>query len=138
MAIISRGLFPSGSDARVPIAGRWLPGVTVAVTALLMGCRDARGPLAAQDSFFASPPSVTEHIGLEASAAIELHQALVAGQRACGAAREAADLPEETAFLCHRRTTRFFGRRAEAYRRWVEDQVRELPSPDSTASSATD
>jgi len=45
---------------------------------------------------------------------------------------------EETGMFCGQRATRFFGRRAEAYRRWVEDQVRELPPPGAAASTASE
>ena len=57
-------------------------------------------------------------------------------QRACGAADPTVDSREDTGVSCDRRAPRFFGRRAAAYRRWVEDQVRELPEPAATASSA--
>jgi len=139
MAIISEREPRSAFDAGASAAYRWCPrAVALAVTALLLGCQDARGPLAARDAFFTSPPWAVRHIGLEAGATIETHQDLVAIQRACGAARPTIGLQEETGILCGERKTRFFGRRAEAYRRWVEDQVRELPEPGATASSASE
>ena len=139
MAIISERHPLSAPDARFPIVCRWYPGAAaLAVTVLLVGCQGVRGPLAAQDPFFASPSSAAGHIGLEASVTIETHQDLVALQRLCGASREATVLRENASIFCHQRTTRFFGRRAEAYRRWVEDEVRELPSPGDTASSASE
>lgn len=103
---------------------------------LLGGCQGAGGPLSARDSFFASPSSVAAHIGLEAGTTIEAHRDLAAMQRACGASPAVADLQAKPNIDCRERTSRFFGRRAEAYRRWVEDQIRELPSPEETAASA--
>lgn len=139
MAIISEHQSRSTPDGRAPAVCRRCPeAVAVAVAALLVGCQDARGPLAARDPFFASPPLAASHIGLEAGATIGTHQDLALNQRACAASGETIDLEEETGILCREQTTRFFGRRAEAYRRWVEDQIRELPEPGATASAAGD
>ncbi len=139
MAIISERQSRPVPAARAPALRRWCPAAAaVAVTALLAGCQDARGPLAARDAFFASPPSAVRHIGLEAGATIESHQELVAIQRACGAAQQTNGLQEETGILCGEQKTRFFGRQTEAYQRWVLNQVRELPEPGATASSASE
>jgi hypothetical protein len=115
-----------------------LAGATAVVLAavLLGGCQSTDGPLAARDSFFASPSATAAHIGLVAGAAIEAHRDLAAIQRACSAAPAVAD-PQATAGIeCRGRTTGFYGSLAEAFRRWAEDQVRELPSPEQTAASA--
>lgn len=139
MAITSRRQLLSAPDACARTGRRWFPGAAAAaVAALLAGCQDAHGPLAARDSFFASPPPAVGHIGLATGTTIEAYQDLVAIQRACGAARASIDPQAETGIPCRPQTTRFFGRRAEAYRRWVEDQVRELPAPGVTASRASE
>ena len=115
-----------------------LAGATAVVLAavLLQGCQGAGGPLAARDSFFASPSAVAAHIGLMAGTAIEAHQGLVEMQRACGAEPAVAAPQARAGIDCRARTTGFHGSLAEAYRRWAEDQVRELPSPEETAASA--
>ena len=113
----------------------WLPGsAAVAATVLLLGCQGTQS-LAARDAFFTSASSASVHAGLEVDAIVAAHLDRTTFQRACGAVGAAA-VAGPPDLVCHVRTTRFFGRRAEAYRRWAEDRVRQLPSPSDTASAA--
>lgn len=124
--------------APAPAVRHRLPGtVAVAATAVLLGCQ-ATHPLATRDAFFASASSAAVHAGLEAGTVIEAQQDLAAFQRACGAARAGDAIADHPDRVCDARTTRFFGRQAEAYRRWAEDRVRKLPSPGDTAAAAGD
>ena len=137
MAITSRSRSRPGPDARRSGARRRFPAAAVAAAACLAGCQGVDGSLSARSAFFASPSSIAGQVGLATTATIEAHQDLAVTQRLCASApeTETAD-PQEAWIVCDRRATAFHGRRAEAYRRWVEDQVRELPAPTDTASAA--
>ena len=138
MATTSRHRSLAVRTARTVVARHQLAAAAaVAMAAVLLGgCQGAGGPLSARDSFFTSPSSAAAHISLEAGTTIVAHRDLAEMQRACGASSAVADLQAKPNIDCRERTSRFFGRRAAAYRRWVEDQVRELPEPEETAASA--
>ena len=77
-------------------------------------------------------------MGADANAVIASYRDLQATQLACGLTRPAAAVQAEPGAACRARADRFHGRPAEAYGRWLADQVRELPAPSATASSAGD
>ncbi len=137
MAITSSSRPRPGPDTRRSGGRRRIPAAVVAAAACLAGCQGIDGSLSARNAFFASPSSIAGQVGLATTATIEAHQDLAVTQRLCASAPEAetAD-PQEAWIVCDRRAAGFHGRRAEAYRRWVEDQVRELPAPTDTAAAA--
>ena len=137
MAITTRPGAGAVLPRRPPAFRRsWTAAAALAATALLLGCQGVPGSLAARDSFFASPTAAARHVGLAAGASIATHQRLADVQRACGATRRTGDAQRPPDDHCRDRASRYFGGHAEAYRRWAEDQVRELPSPTETAAGA--
>ena len=142
MNITSRSKPAGTSPAGAPLLRHGLLGATlVSAATVLAGCNYAFSPLASQDSFFASPSSSADRVGSEASATIEGHRALLAVQRACGNATPPVDQTEvdgqgNAGTGCRAQSTPVYGRRAEAYRRWVEDNIRVLPAPSETATSS--
>lgn len=138
MAITSRSRPRPGPETRRSGARRRFPAAAAAAAAAcLAGCQGVDGSLSARNAFFASPSSIAGQVGLATAATIEAHQDLAVTQRLCASAPETETAgPQEAWIVCDRRATAFHGRRAEAYRRWVEDQVRELPAPTDTASAA--
>ena len=106
--------------------------------AVLLGCQGFRPPLATGDPFFASPSASSGQVGREIVSMIATQNELLEIQRACGDTNAAGELQEDVGIVCSVRPAGFYGRPAEAYRRWAEDQVRQLPSPSDTASSVSE
>ena len=100
----------------------------------MSGCQMFPGSVATMDSFLSSPKTSADRVGDEATATLERNQALLEIQRGCGAAIPTGDPEERPNLACAVDATSVHGRRAEAYRRWVEDQVRELPASSEAAS----
>ena len=117
------------------------------LVALMGGCHS---PLAVQDPYFGSAAGSTAALGAEAWHVMRYNEALRAARRSCASpdpgiggqdgpdpgarARRAA-----LADLCTAlppRPAAAHGGTANAFRRWVEDRVRELPEPSATAARA--
>ena len=130
------------------------PGRAAAAAALLAalaaGCMR---PLALQDEYFSSPGRSIARTNAETLRTVRHHRALQAAQRACprpapSAAPSGSDLgaPVHRAALAEICASTVaqpppasaHGSLSNAYRRWLEDQVRELPAPSETAASAGD
>ena len=126
----------------------------ILLAALCAGCGH---PLALQHEFFEPLSGSADRIGTQARHAIGHHRALQVARQACGtsaaapAPAEEASAPggpgagfatanrEALAALCaaeERRPEAAYGGTSNAYRRWVEDEVRELPEAEETAASA--
>ena len=125
----------------------------ILLAALCAGC--AR-PLAVQHEFFWPTNGSADRIGTHTRHTVNHHRALQAAQHACGSqssvsvALDGANLHDgpnpglaaahqALANLCATRampTAAAYGGASNAYRRWVEDQVRELPEASDTAASA--
>ncbi len=124
------------------------------LAALCAGCGR---PLALQHEFFEPLSGSADRIGTQARHAISHHRALQIARQACGTSAAAPAPAEETsapggpdsgfaaanrealAALCAsegRRTEAAYGGASNAYRRWVEDEVRELPETAETAAPA--
>ena len=133
-----------------------VPRITAAMllAALCAGCGR---PLALQHEFFEPLSGSADRIGTQARHAISHHRALQVARQACRASAPAPAPAEETsapggpsagfatasrealAALCvseGRRPEAAYGGTSNAYRRWVEDEVRELPETAETAASA--
>ena len=136
----------------IPRRLRTLGAVLLAV--LAAGCGR---PLAVQHEFFSPLSGNADRIGAQASHAVSHHRALHAAHRECGpppsgsVAWSASDRarggpdPGTTAAdaaladLCDtpaRPPVAAHGATSNAYRRWVEDNVRELPAASETAAGA--
>ena len=100
---------------------------------ILSGCQMVPGSLATTDAFLSSPKASANQAGNEATAALERNRVLLDVQQACGAAVPTGDPEERPDLACGGSATSAHGRRAEAYRRWVEDEVRTLPAASGTA-----
>ena len=130
----------------------------VLLAAFASGCMP---PLALQDEYFSSPSRSIANANAEALGTVRHHRALQAAKHACPRPARSAPAsgrdvefpsghdvgapPERTALarLCastdaQPRPVSAHGSTSNAYRRWVEDQVRELPDPSETAASAGD
>ena len=126
----------------------------VVLAALAAGCMR---PLAVQDEYFAPMGGAVARASMETRHALSHHRALQAAQRACPATAAPA-LPLEPGHpaagpdrgwsaardalgeVCATTVARTapvsaHGAASNAHRRWVEDEVRELPAPSETASS---
>lgn len=118
------------------------------LAALASGCMR---PLASQDEYFSSPGRSIARANAEALRTVRHHQALQAAQHACprparsaapavpdpGAPVHRAALAEVCAStVAHPPPASAHGSLSNAYRRWLEDEVRELPKPSETAASA--
>ena len=129
----------------------------IAAVILLAGlCAGCSGPLAWQHEFFLPLGRSADRIGTQAQHATSHHRALQAAQRACRTREGAPALQDERnlpagpnpampaarqalAELCATRgrpPAAAYGGVSNAYRRWVEDEVRELPEASETAASA--
>ena len=117
------------------------------LVALMGGCHY---PLAVQDPYFAPGTGSTAALGAEASHVMRYNEALRAVRQSCvsrkpgigegdgpdpGARAGRAALADLCAALPPR-SVAAHGETMNAYRRWVEDRVRELPEPDATAARA--
>lgn len=118
------------------------------LAALAAGCWR---PLAVQHEYFAPTNGSVDRIDTEIRHTVSRHRALQAAQRACAGAPEpavssppgpvpgTATAREALAELCAasgRPPVAAYGGVSNAYRRWVEDQVRELPAPSATGAAA--
>ena len=103
----------------------------------LAGCqKSGLSSLATKDPFLASPSASAEQIGFETGITLARQNGLLEIQRACGGTRAPDELRDSPGIVCQVRPAGFYGRISEAHRRWVEDDIRELPAPSETASSA--
>jgi hypothetical protein len=113
-------------------------------------------PLAVQHEFFSPMSGSAARISEQTQHTVSHHRALQAAQRACSALMYASVRPGEVellggpnpgsaaarealADLCAtpaRPPVAAYGAGSNAYRRWVDDQVRELPAPSETAAGA--
>ena len=119
----------------------------VVLAALATGCWR---PLAVQHEYFAPANGSVARISAGIQHTMSHHRARQAAQQACAAPMPAAppagpDLGSEAAHkaladLCAGRTARppvaAYGAASNAYRRWVEDRVRDLPEASATAADA--
>ena len=101
--------------------------------AFLSGCQMFPDSVATMEPFLSSPKATADLIGDEANAALERNRALLDIQQACGVAGPTGDAEESPNSACAANATSVHGRRAEAYRRWVEDEVRKLPAASDSA-----
>ena len=137
------------SNGFLPHPGR------VAATVVLLGAfaSGCMRPLALQDEYFSSTNRSITNANAEALQTIRHHRALQAAKHACphpgrSAPAYARDLgspsaPAALVELCAStaappRPVSAHGSTSNAYRRWAQDQVRELPDPSETAASAGD
>ena len=111
------------------------PALLTAVIATA-GCHDVRPPLATTDAFFASPARSVSDAGSEAAAIIDTGPRRLDALLACGGTEPATDRRDIPELRCNDSVPSVFGRPAEAYRRWAEDRVRELPAASDTAAGA--
>lgn len=137
-----------------PTTERVRVAAAILLIALAAGC--AR-PLAVQHEFFDPLNGTAHRIGTQAQHAIGHHRAQQIARHACGSSTAApvpsgeAPVPGGPAAgfaaanraalvdLCadgERAPAAAYGGTSNAYRRWVEDQVRELPAASETAASA--
>ena len=144
-----------------PTTDRVRVAAAILLMALAAGC--AR-PLAVQHEFFGPLSGNADRIGTQAGHALDHHRALQVARHACGPSAAAPVPAGETsvptgeagvpagpaagfaaanraalADLCadgEGAPTAAYGGTSNAYRRWVEDQVRELPAASETAASA--
>ena len=125
-----------------------------ALAVLAAGCVQ---PLAVQNEFFSPLTGAADRIGAHTELTVSHQRALQAAQRVCDAPSSAATAPGMTnlgtsgpspgsdsarrvlADLCATPTrppVAAHGATSNAYRRWVEDRVRELPEATETAAGA--
>ena len=138
------------SNALIARPGR-AAATAVLLAAFAAGCMR---PLAVQDEYFSAPGSSIAKANAEALRTVRHHRALQAAQHACPRPARSAAPPSgpdlgapahqaALARLCasteaQPRPVSAHGSTSSAYRRWAEDQVRELPDPSETATSAGD
>ena len=139
--------FPHRGHCAVRIAAAML------LATLAAGCVR---PLAVQQEFFSPLNGTTAGIGERTRHVVSHHRALQAARHRCSAPVHASLPPDDTelakgpdfgsvaarealAELCGtltRPSVAAHGATSNAYRRWVEDQVRELPKASETAAGA--
>ena len=154
----------AGTRRRIehPVVKRPAPSLALRYAALLLLALLAQGgcmrQLAVQDEYFApsSVPSVRSRVA--ARHLVSHHRAMQAAQRACAAASLHDEAPPPGAWsppgpdlgssasrealrrLCATMPPRLpvaaHGAASNAYRRWLQDNVRELPEASQTAASA--
>ncbi len=124
----------------------------VAVTLLAVVAGGCMRPLALQHEYFRSASGPAARSSVQARHVVGHHRALQAAQRACSARVPAAEPPvgpdlgraaarEALAEVCADTVARTapvsaHGATSNAYRRWVQDEVRPLPAPSETAAPA--
>ena len=136
----------------------------LAVAAVLLFAAGCMRPLAHQHEFFAPRSGVAALASIKTGHAINHHRALQAAQRACGSPaladasvpgseRPGPERPDPGPEPGHAAALRALavvcagtvadpgpvaahGATSNAFRRWTEDEVRELPAPSETAASA--
>ena len=130
-----------------------------AVTAVMLAAFAAgcMRPLAVQDEYFAPMGGAVARASVETRHAVSHDRALQAAQRACPATAALAPRLEPgrpaggpdrgrvaardalaevcAATIARTAPVSAHGAASNAHRRWVEDEVRELPAPSETASS---
>ena len=151
----ARSEHPMGETARISIASPF-PAVlrTCMVAAVVMLGAGCMRPLALQQEYFRPRSGVAHLAAVQARHAVGHHRALQAAQRACPPPENAAPDPadagpdfalaaahEALAEVCAgtvagTRPVAAHGAAGNAFRRWTEDAVRELPSAGETAASA--
>ena len=148
-------------ERSVPSLGSRLLRACAAAAAVLLFAAGCMRPLAHQHEFFAPGSGVAALATVKTGHALSHHRALQAAQRACGPPA-LADAPgpgserpvsESGPDPGHAAALRALagvcagtvadpgpvdahGATSNAFRRWTEDQVRELPAPSETAASA--
>ena len=108
--------------------------VLVLTALLVAGCQPR---LAEKHEYFAPFNEPGDQVATETERTLRYHQQLQLARRACVIDGPAADSVSPGTLVCapQGRTRAARGSRANAFQRWVEDGVRQLPSPDATASS---
>ena len=139
------------SNRSTPDPARRLRACAAAAAVLcVLGCTR---PLALQHEYFAPGSGVAALANVKSGHAVSHHRALQAAQRACD--HPAPDEPPDPGPDDPRRSAALralgevcagtvvrtgpvtaHGASANAFRRWTEDEVRELPTPSETATSA--
>lgn len=135
------------------VSFRPCPRVAAAILLAVLGAGCAR-PLAMQHEFYSPVNGTADRLRIQAQHAVSHHRALQVVRHAC---RSHSPMPpEETSApaepdpgvaaaraalneLCARPArapAAAYGGASDAYRRWVEDQVRDLPEASETAASA--
>ena len=106
----------------------------IALALLVAGCQQR---LAERHEYFAPYNDPGERVATETERTLRYLQQLQLARRACVANGPAVDSVSPGALVCAPagRARAAYGSRANAYQRWVDDQVRPLPSPSRTASS---
>lgn len=122
----------------------------LSVVLFLGGCQER---LAQRDTYFAPLRGLSVSLHAETEHVLDYHQAMQAALHGCSESQRATATssvmgpvdvvpngaldPDARARLCASSgiTHAAHGAPLNAYRRWVGDQVRELPSPSETASS---
>ena len=141
---------PSPSDLPCPFRSA----AVILLAVLAAGCTQ---PLAVQNEFFSPLTDKADRIGSRTELTVSHQRALQAAQRACGTPSSVRVAPDASthpasgpspglaaagralADLCAtpaRPPTAAHGATSNAYRRWVEDRVRELPEAAETAAGA--
>lgn len=137
------------------VSFRPCPRIGAAMLIAVLGAGCVR-PLGVQHEFYSPTSATADRIRIQTQHAISRHRARQVARHACGPHSPAAVPPEETsararpdlgnaaaraalAELCAtpaRSPVAAHGGASNAYRRWVEDQVRDLPEASETAASA--
>ena len=120
----------------------------ILLAAFASGCMR---PLALQDEYFASTSRSIENANAEALQTVRHHRALQAAKHACrrparsgppsGRDLGSPSAPAALVELCASRAAQprpvsAHGSASNAYRRWAEGEVPDLPNPSETAASA--
>ena len=131
------------------------PYVVAAMLLAALGTGCVR-PLAVQHEFFSPVSGAADRVSTQTQHTLSHHRAMQVARRACRSPAPATASPDESnapggpnpAFAAAREAlaelcatpqgppAAAYGGTSNAYRRWVEDQVRELPEPSETAASA--
>ena len=164
-AIIADLAEPTPLKSSIPLREYSMPnlqaplrcGRTVAVMLLAALAAGCVRPLAVQHEFFSPVSGSTARITEQTQHTVSYHRALQAAQRTCASPASASIAPgnpdhlpngpdfgpatarEALADLCAtpaRPPVAAHGGLSNAYQRWVEDRVRELPDPSQTAVGA--
>ena len=132
----------------MPILRQSLPGRPFLAVAVLLAAGGCVHPLSLQDEYFTPWSGNAVRIGGEVQHAVSRGRALQAVRNACGAMPDdavAAGGPDLGFAAAGRRalaglctapgpsSVAAYGAAADAYRRWAEDEVRELPEVSATA-----
>ena len=138
------------------VSFRPCPRIAAAILLAVLGAGCAR-PLAVHDEFYSSANASADRLRVRTQHALDHHRARQVALHACGshASRPVApeeagapDGPDSGAAAARAALTgpcatparppvAASGGASNAYRRWVEDRVRELPAASETAASAT-